>query len=186
MKKLFFLVLVSSVTLLSCVSSKIYPVQNSYATLPITMNSESNFDQVWDRLVDLFAQNGLSIKLIDKNSGLIISDNSEITATWEDKNGIVVHPTAYIVTPKVKDLNLQTYVGIVGSYYKKSDLKKPGITRGEWNVRIKKVGTGTTINVNLVNVRYTSFDSRGVSMIKNLSEFKSTGNFEKTITDIIK
>ena len=185
MKKTLFVITIAILTF-SC-TPKIYPVQNHYADLPYTVRTENTFDNVWDKLVDLFAQNGLSIKLIDRSSGLIVSDNSPITTTWEDKHGDLVHPDADIVVPKMKQNDWQVFIPFFGGYYKKSELKNPSVVRGEWNVRIKKDGEGAIINVNLVNVTYEDWDRvRKVSMIRNLSDFKSTGNFEREIAEFIK
>lgn len=181
-----FIAWMTVLMVMSSCTSKIYPVKNSYATLPFLVKSDKSFDQVWDKLIDLFAQNGLSIKLIDRSSGLIISDYSAILATWEDKDNDLVHDNAYVVIPKYKNKNLQAYVPIVGTYYKKSDLKKPVILRGEWNVRVKKDADGSSINVNLVNVFHFYTDSKGIAHKESMDEYVSTGNFEKAISTIIK
>jgi hypothetical protein len=168
-----------------CNTYKIIPIKGSYASQPIIATSERPFNEVWDRLIDLFAQNGLSIKLIDKSSGLIISDNSAITATWEDKKGLLVHPEAYIVTPKAFNGVIYAEQGITHNGGNKASLKKPSIVRGEWNVRIKQGDKGSLINVNLVNVKYEDWDGK-MMVWRNLSSFRSTGLFEKLIADTIK
>lgn len=179
------LALVFALSLLLSCSAKVIPVQGSYPEPPITYRSEKPFTEVWDKLIDMYAQNGLSIKLIDRSSGLIISDNSAITATWEDKNGKLYHPEANIVTPKSYNSLAQSQVGITQTVYNKSSLKKPSVLRGEWNVRLKEIQGGTLINVNLVNVTYSSLEGK-VSVVKNLGAYKSTGKFEKLIADYIK
>lgn len=184
MKKLLLLAFLPS--LVSCFSAKIIPVQGSYPATPMTFSSEKSTDQVWDKLIDLFAQNGLSIKLIDKSSGLIISDNSAITATWEGKGGVLYHPDANIVVPKYLNSNLQMQVGITYPYPDRKIIKKADIVHGEWNVRIKKAETGTLINVNLVNVQYETPTLKGGTQLKTLTTYKSTGRFEKMIADFIK
>ena len=171
--------------LLSSCSVKVLPIKGSYPTQPIIVTSDKPVGEIWDRLIDLFAQNGLSIKLIDKSSGLIISDNSAITATWENKDLTLHHPNAYIVTAKYFDGNAHAEAGVTQLVTNKASLKKPSICRGEWNVRIKASGTGTLINVNLVNVKYEDFDGKGM-VLKNLTYFRSTGKFEKLIADTIK
>ncbi|MGN6421651.1 MAG: hypothetical protein ACTHMC_29330 [Pseudobacter sp.] len=150
------------------------------------MKSSNDFDQVWDKLIDLFAQNGLSIKLIDRSSGLVISDNSAVLATWEDKDDNLVHNNADIVIPKYKNSSLQAYVPVVGGYYKRSDMKNPVRLRGEWNVRVKRDGQGSSINVNLINVTFISIDSKGIAHTQMISDYVSTGHFEKEISNIIK
>lgn len=171
--------------LFSC-APKIVPVKGEYAKLPVTFKSEKSFDQVWDNLIDFFAQTGLSIKLIDKNSGLLVSDKSAITATWEDRKGKIKHPEAFVVVPTIIDQTADELIPITISYAKKSQLKKPVIVQGEWNVRIKKVGTASIINVNLVNLQYTKLILGEGYKTFPLYEIKSTGNFEKKIADLIR
>jgi len=172
---------------LSSCATKIIPIKGSYPSQPIIVTSDKSVSEVWDRLIDLFAQNGLSIKLIDKSSGLIISDNSAITATWEKKDMTLYHPDAYIVTSKYFNGKAYAEVGITQLASNKADLKNPSVCRGEWNVRIKPAGSGSSINVNLVNVKYqaVNLSLRGTEWV-NLTNFRSTGNFEKKIADMIK
>jgi len=186
MKKLLLLALFPIIY--SC-APKIIPVKGNYATLPMTFNSDKPVAEVWDKLIDLFAQKGLSIKLIDKSSGLIVSDNSGITATWENKSGTLVHPDAYIVVPKRYNNNAQREVGVTTIYTTKSKLKNPDLVKGEWNVRIKSSGSGTIINVNLVNVQYLYYTGVSYSKVPTwsaLPSYKTTGQFEKLIADYIK
>ncbi|MDF2193353.1 hypothetical protein [Paraflavitalea sp. CAU 1676] len=87
--------------LFSCRTAKVIPLKGNYEKTPVIYTSEKPVNEVWDNLIDLFAQRGLPIKFTDKNSGLIISDNMALTATWEDKNGTLVHPDANIVVRKI-------------------------------------------------------------------------------------
>ena len=97
MKKLLLII---SVSLLTSCASKVIPLKGSYPTTPIEITSTKSFDDVWDNLVDMFAQKGLSIKIIDRSSGLIVSDRSKLSTTIENKKGGLQDPTAFIVVPK--------------------------------------------------------------------------------------
>ena len=126
MQKLF--VILISLFLISC-SSKLIPLKGSYAEPPYQITSSKNFQQVWDNLVDLFAQKGLSIKIIDKSSGLITSDRSILKTTIEKKDGSLQNPEAFIVLPQIYEPGPNRYVPLANG----SDVV------GEWNVRIKEI-----------------------------------------------
>lgn len=185
MKRL--LLLIPVVLLFSC-SQKIMPLKGSYPKTPIEITSTKGFDEVWDKLVDLFAQNGLSIKIIDRSSGLIISGSASLPATVENKDLSLQDPSAYIVVPKIYSQSSQRYIPITkmiaGPYVSKSYIDKVDPVSGEWNVRIKKAGSGTIVNVNLVNLTYSVLQDKIIRQT-TLTDYKSTGVFEKTITDIL-
>ncbi|MEJ7739596.1 MAG: hypothetical protein WKF97_19400 [Chitinophagaceae bacterium] len=153
---------------------KITPLKGLYSDKPFEIVSDKSKDRVWDKLIDFFAQKGLSIKIIDRRSGLIISDKSALTWTFEDSKGKLINPSAWIVIEKTVDPGPNKVI-------------KPSSVAGDWNVRIKDLPNNkTVINVNLVNIRAKreSVSKYGISEyeIKALS----TGNFEKLISDIIK
>lgn len=152
------------------------PVKGNYPS-PRILETQSSFDQVWDKLIDLFAQKGLSIKIIDRSSGLIVSERAVLSATTETDDGIPKNKTAFAVGPKIFD-----------RYNKKWKPIYISLT-GEWNVRIKKVDDKTTINVNIVNIEgaipKTNYSIRTVDYVRCAS-CKSTGVFETIISNEIK
>src|SRR4051794_29287137 len=85
----------------------------TYKAVPTTGNhtpktsqlTDHSFDQVWDKLIDLFAEKGLPIKIIDRSSGLIISERSILSTTIERKDGTLKYANAFIVIPQVYDPN---------------------------------------------------------------------------------
>ncbi|HMT74164.1 MAG TPA: hypothetical protein PKA77_08855 [Chitinophagaceae bacterium] len=176
MKKLSLILTFASVILSSCASYKVVPFKGTYLEPPFKFTSTKTYQQVWDNLIDLFAQKGLSIKLIDKSSGLLISNEIVIKHTVETKTGSLVNSDAYIVVPLL--------------YNKGSMISKPindnaDIT-GEWNVRVKESQDGTIINVNLVNLKYFTYDAyRKIPISTPLVYFKSTGKFEEMISSIL-
>lgn len=170
------LALISTLFLLGC-GSKVIPLKGKYLEPPYQIQTSKSFAQVWDNLIDIFAQKGLSIKIIDKSSGLITSDRSLLSTTIEKKDGSLENPEAYIVVPQIYMPGPMKYTPITNS----SDVV------GEWNVRIKEVNGETLINVNIVNVQYSYYDSSTkLTKQANLTNYKSTGVFEKFITDLIK
>ncbi len=163
-----YLILFSFFTL-SCSAPKIIPLKGSYVTPPYEIKTEKSFNLVWDRLVDLFAQNGLSIKIIDRSSGLIVAGFTEMEVTYEDKNGILKNPKASLVTNVLYNWGANKYAPLYN------------IATGDWNVRIKESDSGTLINVNVVNVKYYDAFTKNYK----IADCKSTGVFEKLISDYL-
>ncbi len=190
MKKLTLAFSIITIIITSCVTTnKVISLKGNYPQTPITFKSDAKFDQVWDRLVDLFAQKGLSIKIIDKNSGLIVSDKSILSTTVENKNGGLQDSSAFIVVPKIYQRTAQRYVPITkinaGPYVSKNHIDNVDPIYGDWNVRIKALDSGTIINVNIINLYYDIVD-KNVIRQNPLHNYKTTGVFEKTIFELIK
>ena len=161
------------VFIFSSCAVKVYPLKGKYQDGPFVQVSQNPIDSVWDRLIDLFATKGLPIKIIDKSSGLIISDKTALLATNEDKNSKLENPDAWVVLEKVYNPGTRTFL-------------KPGYVVGEWNVRIKSnTNGGTTINVNLVNLKDVYTDLKGFTNERETKAI-STGVFEKIIFEYIK
>lgn len=172
----------------SCAPAKIIPLKGNYPQTPIEYSSQKQFDEVWDNLVDLFAQKGLSIKIIDRSSGLIISEKSTLPATIEDKDGLPTDKTAFVVIPKFKNAATNRYEPVSGTKsgaYAKTVVVNP--VYGEWNARIKKSTSGSIINVNITNVYYDvyNFSTKSYSQVA-LNTHRTTGVFEKIIYELIK
>lgn len=175
MKKLLTIIIVSS--LASC-SIKVVPLKGAYPETPIVYTSNRPVSEVWDRLVDFFAQTGYSIKIIDKSSGLIVANRTLLPATYEDAKGRIIYDTAYVVLTHYKGQEEYT-----------RGLKYPGKVTGDWNVRIKADGDKTSININLVNIlQQTSaiYYSDSHRPLWEPVNGVTTGRFEKTLYEIIK
>lgn len=163
--------------LASCSSSKVTPISGTYQKPPFVITSTSNFNAVWDKLIDIFAQKGLPIKIIDRSSGLIVSDRALLSSTFELKTGGLKDPSAFIVLPKV----------YLPSSKKTTNVALDLPVTGEWNVRIKEASGGSTINVNIVNVRYETYDFATKRTGERIAtSYQSTGVFERIIADAIK
>jgi hypothetical protein len=147
-------------------------LQGKYQDTPFQIETSKSIDDIWSNIIDLFATQGLSIRIIDKSSGLITSDKTSFLLfySYEDKYGKLYKPDAFIVLNGIKNF--------LGEYL------NPQIVEGEWNVRVKRVENKTIINVNLINIfaKYTSPSDPKTSY--NL-EAKSTGKFEQKIADIV-
>ena len=131
----------------------------------------------------------MGIKIIDKSSGLIVSNISLFSATIEKTGGGLVDSTAYLVVPYIVINGKRQAVsggGYHGPYAAESKLITLDV-QGEWNVRIKPNGSGSIVNVNVNNVTYRDYDVYGKAYYqKLLTGYKSTGIFEKTIYELVK
>lgn len=172
MKILFFILLLA----VSSCGVKSYPIKGTYLDKPYETTVTKTKEQVWERIIDFFATTGISIKLIDRGSGLIMSEKSELKWSYEKPNGALDDPTAWVVVPRMIDkASNQPYRNVK--------------VTGDWNIRIKEADGKTTINVNLVNINsvapvYGMWAVEANNMA--ISGTRSTGVFEKMIADIIK
>jgi hypothetical protein len=165
--------------LFSCAPSKIVPIKGKYPPTPIVANSPKTFDQAWDIIIDYFAQNGIPIKIIDRSSGLIVSEQTKLTWSFEKKDGSLFLPTASVVLEKILKPSSENWFS-------------PQEVTGEWNVRVKKAPDGTvSINVNLYNIKalyeryyYSYVTHTAVEPI--LTKGTTTGNFETAMENVLK
>ncbi|RFS17356.1 hypothetical protein [Emticicia sp. C21] len=74
MKKMLTLLFLSY-ALFSCTGPKSIPIKGAYLEKPFTVYSEKSVEDVWSKVIDIFATSGITIKIIDKSSGLIVTDD---------------------------------------------------------------------------------------------------------------
>jgi len=177
--KAFGFVLLLSI--ISC-NNKVIPLQHAYQDKPYQFATSSTKEQVWNKLIDLFTSKGLAIKTIDKNDGLMTTDNSTFLNlyTWENKDGGLTNPNALVVCSKVR-----------GPFTFAASLKPDDIT-GQWTVRTKQESNRTLVDIRLAN-------ASGKVVVENSSAYgqvatrethnlivESTGVFEKSIEEALK
>jgi hypothetical protein len=176
MKKVFLLLCIA-ITLASCGTLVNTPLKGTYVDKPIEITTNKPYEKVWSNIIDLFATKGLSIKLIDKSSGLIVSEKTSLinNYSFEDAKGNLINPSAYIALDRNEFSGLSSII--------------PERITAEWNIRIKAISDNqTVINVNLTNIDATKtfpasqYSAGSIIIFKG----KSTGNFEKEISDIVK
>ena len=177
MKKILLLI-GTILSLNSCSSSfNIYkiPLKNKYEIVD-TYQTEKTKEEAWNNIVEVFAKNGLGIKIIDKSSGLIVSEVSTFqnyhkesgVVSYENKNGFLVNTDAYIVCSKYE--------------YRSSDILADLVT-GYWNVRIFEKDGKVFVNTNLTNIKASNLFDPNNSQY--LFTCKSTGVFEKNIFNMV-
>lgn len=156
------------VILFSC-GYKVIPLKNSYFSGNFIDSVQATKEEVWDKAVDLFAQQGLSIHIIDKESGLITSNAGNIPWSFEKQNGILVDTNAFVVIPRI--------VPKGGDF--KQAVNRYSYLTAEWNIRIKSRGAWTIVNINLVNVN--GHELGRTVRLTPLVEYRSTEVFERLI-----
>lgn len=168
------------ILLFSC-GYKSIPLKGKYDDKPFVITTPSSFSTVWDKTIDLFAQRGIGIKLIDRSSGLIVAQNASAPVTSEDSKGNLINKEAWVVTEKIYDPGPRKY------YYSTT-------ANIEWNIRIKELpGGSTSININLINVEIVTSAAKvnllvpaSTSSYVVKSPALSTRVFENMIAEIIK
>jgi hypothetical protein len=170
-------ILLALVALTSCSYQYQKPLlQGNYQENVYQNETLRSFDDTWSRLIDLFAQKGLSVKIIDKSSGLIISEKTSFLSsyTYEDQQGKPINSNAFVAVSNLKS--------VFGTSF------TPTVLTGDWNVRIKQGEGKTVVNVNLVNIvaGYTAPASMYDTPTTLELDAKSTGVFERLIADQLK
>lgn len=163
MKKLILVLLLISATLQSC-TVKTFPLKGKYQEGSVKSKINSPFEEAWESVIDLIAETGISVKLIDKSSGLIIADALSFRdmITTEDDRAKIVDPAAYIVRERTNN-EFDPRLG-------------PKDAIATWNLRVKKDSDATSIvSINLHSIR--------IEKAEVPLQGKSTGNFEKWLID---
>ena len=176
MRKYFTLItIITTISLFQSCTPTLIGLKGDYDSRKKVYYSDKSKDEVWSKIIELFSRNGNGIKIIDKSSGLIVSEPMDFvkSVTYEDENGKMYHPERFIVS---------TYQG-----FSRSEIT-PDVISGSWNVRLFEENGKTAFETNLTNVKAERHILRTVYTPERLYTFtaKSTGVFEKQIADYIK
>jgi len=155
---------------------KVFPLRGIYPETPIQIRTTKSYDEIWSRLIQIFAQTDLSVRVSDKNAGLIISNPEKLTATYETKEGKVKDTSAFIVVNKVYTPNNNTIAPAQG-YTTLS---------GELDVRIKQDSGQLIISIALQHIEYTEMSIKKY-LLQQLpfDTYKSTGIFETKFANFL-
>lgn len=168
-KKFFLILICIAVIAVSCNLSTV-PIKGKYREKPSEITTTKPIDSVWSNLNDIFTKNGLPIKKIDKNMGVIRTKKIPMNSiyTFEDSNGQLEQPQAWVVL--MKDFNNEKQW-------------TPKIIYGQWNIQITETGKGkTTIKIDPV-VICTYYPN---SFTKMETPGQSTGKLEGLLEGYLK
>ena len=98
-------------------------------------------DEIWNKIIDQFSENGYPIKTLDKTSGLIVTEKMSLKNVYtREVKGKPENPSAYVVI-----FDIRSSLG---------NRLTPHIVEGEWNVRVLDLENGTCrVTVNLLNMK---------------------------------
>lgn len=156
-------VMLTSCSTSKSVLSKSYDVQKTFTT-------QQSFDHVWNNVIDLFAETGITITNMEKASGLITANGIIFNDhyTVENKNDKRYNPNAYFIIPNGKFDSAE----ITASF----------------NVRVRQNDDNTvSVSINLPNLKGVTHKRdiwTGVTFYKDV-DVASTGVFEQMLFDLI-
>lgn len=168
MKRLITIIVVSML-LQSCGTGKTIPLKGKYQN-PNVFYFDKTIDDVWNGLMKVIVQKGISVQSFEKSSGVIFGDEVIFfLKTYENEKGELVDKNAHIVTEKF----------INGEY-----TVVPSFAKARCNFLVYQQGLKTVLYINVYNEIGESIgDKRTFS--PSIYRAESTGNFEKMIADAI-
>lgn len=175
--KLFYVALtLTAICCLSSCSQKVYGLRGNYNVVT-SIETNSSFEDIWDRVIDFFAENNIPIATLEKASGIVVANNvniSESLISVENEQGKILDKKAWFVFP-----------------YEKKFVS--GKVQCSFNVRVRKQENGKNyISVNLGGISgYKSvLVFNPVSLKTNITEQAtacySTGKFEADLLNLFK
>lgn len=143
---------------------ELIPIKGKYNDSASEITLIQQADSVWLNLTALLTRHGLLVKKIDKVKGLLTSKESAFIAvyTFEDDNGQLIQPQAWVVLNKAIVKGKQWY---------------PKAINSQWNIQVNETKEGTLIKIDPVVMctyypnMFTRMEDRG----------KSTGKLEELI-----
>lgn len=154
----------------SC-SPKVYNLQGNYPSKSREVNL--NFETVWSKTVDFLTTKEVPIKLIDKSTGLITTENINLTNVHsvESEIGEPKRKDSYVVVGRVSNIQIYSYS-----------------MKGAWTLRVTKVSDSKTL-ISLILSNASAF-VRGHVPFGGDNEtvyipISSTGVFENELFDFI-
>ncbi|MES1218056.1 MAG: hypothetical protein ABUT20_21295 [Bacteroidota bacterium] len=151
-----FLALLIFILINSCTPTSV-PFKGKYEESTIEIISTKTTDSAWLIIAELFDQEGLKIKTVDRKKGMITTAKSVFTSvyTFEDSNGVLINPQAWVVLQK-------------DSVNKKEWMPKQ--IYGRWHIQIASDGNGfSSIKIDPIIIctyypnDVTSVETRGQS-----------------------
>lgn len=164
---------------ISSCSPKVYGLRGNYDVTNNSIETSSSFDDVWNRVIDFFAESNIPVATLEKASGIIVANNVNISNTLvsvENEQGVIADKNAWFVFPYEK--------GLIG-----------GRVVCSFNVRVRKQENGKTyVSVNLGGITgyksieyFSSLTFRKETINQPIpSACYSTGKFERALLNLFK
>ena len=88
---------------MNCCNPNSIPIKGKYADSQSEITLTKSADSIWLRVTNLFVAKGLMVKSIDKIKGQIVTTKTPFISayTFEDKDGQLEEPQAWVVLSKV-------------------------------------------------------------------------------------
>ena len=173
MKK-YLLIICCLIGLCSCseFTYKFTKLKNKYQETVMTDTLNMNYNTVWYKLIDFIADNNINVRILDKESGLIMTEkiNFNKKYTYEDKNGNPLSKDRYI---------------ICGNQFQGATQVHPNSVTGFLIFQLKQSTKSNILKVNLID-EIGVFDYSTNSLSSLNFECVSTGVLEKQIFDSVK
>lgn len=160
------LLAVSIYSLASCRS--LVPLQGKYQEAPVKESYNSKFDSVWDSVIDFISDTGQEVQLIDKGSGIIISDAHIANSgdmSHEDKRGRLINSNALVVIERYND-----------EFPRGEALGK--VASAKWTIRVKRESDAVTSVAALLHIKSVTYFN---PKLADKFAGKSTGNYERAM-----
>lgn len=162
--KQFSIVIVLATSIITACNPVSIPLKGKYESNPIEISSTQSIDSAWSRIASLFAAQGLAIKSLDKQKGLLISTKTSFISAYsfEHSNGELDKTQAWVVLQKVFVKEKQWY---------------PKSIYSQWTIQVDETKDGTLIKIDPLVIctyypnMFTRMEDRG----------QSTGRFEELI-----
>lgn len=177
--KLFSALLILTQLITSCVTQGTLVPLKSSNVVENSFIIPTSKDKVWERVIDFFADNSISIGVMEKESGLITSKETSFPITVEMTNGQFSDPSAFVLVQRM------------------SDFKEDGTgirAMSNWNIRVKETEKGTELKINIGKINAEAYivatrNGYGMPLSYEWRTFSgqaiSTGNFEKMIYEYV-
>ena len=146
------------------------PLKGKYSNNKVEITSTKSIDSAWSNLTKIFTTNGLPINNVDKKKGIILTAKCPINSvyTFEDKDGQLLQPQAWVVLSKV---------------FNKKKGWQPKNIYGQWSIQITESDKGiTTIKIDSI-VICTYFPN---TFTKMETSGQSTGKMEELLKQSLK
>src|ERR1039457_1882413 len=98
-KNIKWICILISIIILQISCTTFLPLKGNYSNNPYTFTTTLSKDKFWDKLINFYTINGVTITTIDKGSGVIVSAGYSFVRNFtnEDLKGNLIDPKAWVV-----------------------------------------------------------------------------------------